>query len=107
VSPRTTRGPGARQRRDAGGARRGPPVRREPPRGAAGRRSSRRASLPEIVARLEALERRLGRLEAGRPPPGDGRGAARPAARALRRCSGCGLPLRVREGRCAWCGRPR
>ncbi|HSN90779.1 MAG TPA: hypothetical protein VLS93_06095 [Anaeromyxobacteraceae bacterium] len=60
----------------------------------------------EILARLAALEERVTRLEQGRASPGDGRAAApRPLPR-VRRCPGCGLPLRRRAGRCAACGRP-
>ncbi|HVP69394.1 MAG TPA: hypothetical protein VMT17_19245 [Anaeromyxobacteraceae bacterium] len=55
---------------------------------------------------MEALERRLGRLEAGKPPPGDGRTTAPGRAKDVRRCPGCGLPWRKRDERCAWCGRP-
>jgi hypothetical protein len=63
-------------------------------------------SLSEIRARLDALEDRLARLESGRAPPGDGRAAAIGATRVVKRCPGCGLPLRRRAGRCAACGRP-
>jgi hypothetical protein len=60
----------------------------------------------EILARIQALEERVTRLETGRAAPGDGRAAAvRPPARA-KRCPGCGLPLRRKAGRCAACGRP-
>ncbi len=65
-----------------------------------------RVTLAEIVARLEALEHRVARLESGRAPPGDGRAAAVKPARKEKRCPGCGLPLRRRAGRCAACGRP-
>ncbi len=70
----------------------------------------RRPAAPSIrllQARLEELEQRLARLEAGHAPKGDGR-AAGPAERKreVRRCPGCGLPLRRRKGRCVECGRP-
>jgi hypothetical protein len=58
-----------------------------------------------LLARLAALEDRVARLETGKPPPGDGRSAV-PQRRAVRRCPGCGLPLRVLRGRCASCDRP-
>jgi ribosomal protein L34E len=61
----------------------------------------------ELLARIEALEARLARVEAGRAPsPGDGRAAAVKRDREVKRCPGCGLPLRKRAGRCAACGRP-
>jgi len=64
-------------------------------------------SLKEILHRLQAMEERLARLEAGRAPPGDGRAAAPPPPRKpVVRCTGCGLPLRRRAGRCAECGLP-
>jgi hypothetical protein len=63
-------------------------------------------SRAEILARLAALEERVGRIEAGKPPPGDGRTSPPEQSRRLRRCPGCGLPLRRRAGRCAHCGRP-
>jgi hypothetical protein len=63
-------------------------------------------SLREVRRRLAALEERLGRLETGRAPPGDGRAAATPAPREQPRCPGCGLPLRRRAGRCRECGLP-
>jgi len=66
----------------------------------------REPSLTEVLSRLRALEQRLGRLEAGRPPPGDGRTSGLPRGKERPRCPGCGLPLRTRDGRCAWCGRP-
>ncbi|HSB20431.1 MAG TPA: hypothetical protein VLD85_10520 [Anaeromyxobacteraceae bacterium] len=64
------------------------------------------ASLEELRHRVKALEERLGRLEAGRAPPGDGRAARPPRASAVERCPGCGLPLRRRAGRCRECGVP-
>lgn len=65
-------------------------------------------SLDEVLARLAALEDRVGRLESGKAAPGDGRAAIRKDARArsVKRCPGCGLPLRRRKGRCAACDRP-
>jgi hypothetical protein len=63
-------------------------------------------SLAELRARLEALEERVGRIEAGKAPPGDGRAAAPRRRASVRRCPGCGLPLRRRAGRCTHCGRP-
>jgi len=62
-------------------------------------------SAEELLARIEALEERVSRIEAGRSPPGDGRAAA-PKPRDVKRCPGCGLPLRRRRGRCAECGAP-
>ncbi|MGC3999045.1 MAG: hypothetical protein QM767_17025 [Anaeromyxobacter sp.] len=59
-----------------------------------------------LAARLAALEDRVARLESGQAPPGDGRAAATRHERPVRRCPGCGLPLRRRQGRCADCGRP-
>ncbi|MBI5071239.1 MAG: hypothetical protein HZB56_23735 [Deltaproteobacteria bacterium] len=70
---------------------------------------ARRAAPPmeEILHRLRAMEERLARLEAGRAPPGDGRAAApAPGKKPVKRCIGCGLPLRRRAGRCAECGLP-
>lgn len=58
-----------------------------------------------LARRLRALEDWVARLESGRPPPGDGRRAS-PEKKAVRRCPGCGLPLRRQRGRCAGCGRP-
>jgi ribosomal protein L34E len=65
-----------------------------------------RPTLAELLARVEALEDRVARLEAGRAPPGDGRAAKVKREREVKRCPGCGLPLRRRAGRCAECGRP-
>ncbi len=69
-------------------------------------RRANRATVEELLRRLEAIEQRLGRIETGKPPPGDGRTTGAVARRPGRRCLGCGLPLRRRAGRCAWCGRP-
>jgi ribosomal protein L34E len=60
----------------------------------------------ELLARIAALEERVARLETGRAPPGDGRAAAVKREKTVKRCPGCGLPLRRRAGRCAACGRP-
>lgn len=60
----------------------------------------------ELLARIAALEERVARLETGRAPPGDGRAAAVKREKPVKRCPGCGLPLRRRAGRCAACGRP-
>jgi hypothetical protein len=68
--------------------------------------SKRRPPKPRLTARLAALEERVTRLESGRAPPGDGRAAAVKRPRPVKRCPGCGLPLRRRAGRCAACGRP-
>ncbi len=62
--------------------------------------------LADLAARLEALEERVGRLERGKPAPGDGRNAAPPPGPKVKRCPGCGLPLQRRKGRCAHCGLP-
>jgi hypothetical protein len=62
--------------------------------------------LSALAARIAALEERVTRLEQGRAPPGDGRAAVQKPARRVRRCPGCGLPLRQRKGRCSACGRP-
>jgi hypothetical protein len=69
---------------------------------------ARALTLRDVADRLGALEERIARLEQRRPPPGDGRTTrpARQAARGVKRCSGCGLPLRRRLGRCAACGCP-
>jgi hypothetical protein len=67
----------------------------------------RKAPRPSVLAaRIAALEERVTRLEQGRAPPGDGRAAAPERTRKVRRCPGCGLPLRQRKGRCVACGRP-
>ncbi len=63
-------------------------------------------TITALEARIAALEERVTRLEKGEAPPGDGRAAAGKRARAVKRCPGCGLPLRRRKGRCAACGRP-
>ncbi len=68
--------------------------------------ATRKPSTEELLARLAALEDRVTRLEAGRAAPGDGRAAVTRRDRPVRRCPGCGLPLRRRAGRCAECGRP-
>jgi ribosomal protein L34E len=60
----------------------------------------------DLLARVEALEDRVARLETGRAPPGDGRAAVAKPSRPVKRCPGCGLPLRRKAGRCAACGRP-
>ncbi len=66
----------------------------------------KRPTVAELEARLEALEERVARLEAGKAPPGDGRAAKVKRPREVKRCPGCGLPLRRRAGRCVECGRP-
>jgi hypothetical protein len=73
-------------------------------RGGAGRAGPGRGARA-LAARIAALEDRVARLETGRPAPGDGRRAA-VKTKAVRRCPGCGLPLRRLRGRCAGCGRP-
>jgi predicted amidophosphoribosyltransferase len=71
---------------------------------------ARRAAAPptvdDLLVRMAALEQRLLLLETGRVGPGDGRAAVTRPARPVRRCPGCGLPLRRRHGRCAACKRP-
>jgi hypothetical protein len=71
---------------------------------------ARRAPAPptvdDLLVRLAGLEQRLLLLETGRVGPGDGRAAVARPARLVRRCPGCGLPLRRRNGRCAACKRP-
>jgi hypothetical protein len=69
-------------------------------------RPGKAAPLDQLAARLEGLEQRLLRLEAGRAAPGDGRAATVRAKRPVPRCPGCGLPLRSRAGRCLACKRP-
>jgi hypothetical protein len=69
-------------------------------------RVKRRPSLTELADRVAALEDRVARLEAGRAPPEDGRAAVLKPRKGVKRCPGCGLPLRRRAGRCAECGRP-
>ncbi|HEX9400700.1 MAG TPA: hypothetical protein VF912_11375 [Anaeromyxobacter sp.] len=67
----------------------------------------RKPNSPAALAeRIAALEERVTRLEKGEAPPGDGRASHAEARRAVKRCPGCGLPLRQRKGRCAACGRP-
>ncbi|ACL65417.1 conserved hypothetical protein [Anaeromyxobacter dehalogenans 2CP-1] len=66
----------------------------------------KRQPSPDLLARLAALEERVARLEAGKAPPGDGRAAAVERSPKVKRCPGCGLPLRRSKGRCAACGRP-
>lgn len=59
-----------------------------------------------LLRRLAALEERVTRLEQGKAPPGDGRAAAKERSVVVKRCPGCGLPLRRKLGRCAACRRP-
>jgi hypothetical protein len=66
----------------------------------------RAATTTELLARIEALEARLARVEGRRAGPGDGRAAAEPPPPGVKRCPGCGLALRRRKGRCAECGFP-
>jgi hypothetical protein len=66
---------------------------------------TRPPTLATLADRIAALEERVRRLEKGEAPPGDGRAAAK-RTRAVKRCPGCGLPLRQRKGRCLACGRP-
>jgi hypothetical protein len=72
------------------------------------RRSAPRkdAKLAELAARVDALVERVTLLEKGRVGPGDGRAAVPKRDPKVKRCPGCGLPLRRRSGRCAECGRP-
>jgi len=63
-------------------------------------------SASDLARRLADVEARLARLEAGKAPRGDGRAAREPRAPSVRRCPGCGLPLRKKAGRCASCSRP-
>jgi hypothetical protein len=70
------------------------------------RRPAGPPTLAALITRLEGLEQRLLQLETGRVGPGDGRAAVARPGRPVRRCPGCGLPLRRRNGRCAACKRP-
>jgi hypothetical protein len=70
------------------------------------RKPPRTPDVAALIARVAALEERVARLEKGRAAPGDGRAAAVKRSRPVRRCPGCGLPLRQRKGRCTACGRP-
>ncbi len=63
-------------------------------------------TVSELLARIEALEERLARLETGKAAPGDGRAARAPRGPRVVRCPGCGLPLKKKAGRCSACGRP-
>lgn len=66
----------------------------------------KRITLADLAARLDALVERVTLLEKGRVGPGDGRAAVPKRDPGVKRCLGCGLPLRRRAGRCAECGRP-
>ena len=70
------------------------------------RRAAAPPTLAALLHRLEGLEQRLVLLETGRVGPGDGRAAVEKAGRPVRRCPGCGLPLRHLKGRCLACKRP-
>jgi hypothetical protein len=70
------------------------------------RRAVTPPDLAALLNRLEGLEQRLVLLETGRVGAGDGRAAVEKPARPVRRCPGCGLPLRRLKGRCAACRRP-
>jgi hypothetical protein len=70
------------------------------------RKPTRTPDVAALLVRVAALEERVTRLEKGRASPGDGRAAAVKRPRPVRRCPGCGLPLRHRKGRCVACGRP-
>jgi len=70
------------------------------------RRAATTPSVAALTARLERLERRVLQLETGRVGPGDGRAAVARPVREVKRCPGCGLPLRRRQGRCVACRRP-
>ena len=70
------------------------------------RRAAAPPSVADLLTRLEGLEQRVLQLETGRVGPGDGRAAAAKRPAPVRRCPGCGLPLRRRNGRCAACKRP-
>jgi hypothetical protein len=63
-------------------------------------------TVADLLSRLEGLEQRVLLLETGRVGPGDGRATVVKRPRPVRRCPGCGLPLRRRNGRCAACRRP-
>jgi len=67
---------------------------------------TRRPTTTELLARIEALEERLGRIESGKAGMGDGRAALGAKGPKVVRCPGCGLPLKKKAGRCAACGRP-
>ena len=68
--------------------------------------ASKPLTAADLARRLADVEARLARLEAGKAPRGDGRAAREPKPRPVRRCPGCGLPLRKKAGRCASCSRP-
>lgn len=68
--------------------------------------TSPKLRVADLLSRIEELEERVGRLESGKAAPGDGRAASLPRDLKVKRCPGCGLPLRRRKGRCAACGRP-
>ena len=70
------------------------------------RRPATASNFDHLLVRLAGLEQRLLLLETGRVGPGDGRAAVAKPARKVKRCPGCGLPLRRRKGRCAACKRP-
>jgi hypothetical protein len=70
------------------------------------RRPPASPTVAALLARLEGLEQRVLLLETGRVGPGDGRATVAKRARPVRRCPGCGLPLRRRAGRCAACKLP-
>jgi ribosomal protein L34E len=68
---------------------------------------TKRITTRELLERVAAFEARVARLEAGKAPsPGDGRAARVRREPNVKRCPGCGLPLRRRAGRCVACGRP-
>jgi ribosomal protein L34E len=68
--------------------------------------TTKRTPIATLERRLSELEARVARIEAGRAPAGDGRAAVAKRDPKVKRCPGCGLPLRTRKGRCAACGRP-
>jgi hypothetical protein len=70
------------------------------------RRTAAPPRVADLLSRLAGVEQRLRQLETGRVGPGDGRAAAVKRPREVRRCPGCGLPLRRRNGRCLACKRP-